>query len=221
MSEMHTPTTAPYRPGLPPVPARLRGRPIVRGYPVPWFVAQLPDGGYDFRVADGRKVAVAIREQRCWVCGQRLGAFKAFTLGPMCAVNRTAAEPPAHAECAHWSAAACPFLNQTQHRRREGGLPETAPPPGEMLTRQPGVALVWITKTFTLFDDGKGGTLIEIDEPTQTAWYCQGRAATRAEVLASIESGLPALRALAEQEGEAALAALAAHVARAMRYVPA
>ena len=39
---------------------------------------------------------------------------------------------------------------------------------------------------------------------TETAWYAQGRQATRAEVLASIESGLPALRAVAFNGGASA-----------------
>lgn len=209
-----------YRPGLPPVPRRLLGRPVARGYPVPWFVPQLPDGSYDFRVSDPAKFVTAIKEQRCWICGERLGSFKSFVIGPMCAVNRTSSEPPAHSECAHWSALACPFLNQQESRRREGGLPETAPAPGEMLTRQPGVTLVWTTKAFLLFGDGKGGALIEIGNPVETAWYAHGRAATREEVLASIESGLPALQALAGEEGPAALRALEQHVAAAMQYVP-
>ena len=210
-----------YREGLPPIPRRLRRLPVVRGYPVPWFVAEQASG-YDFRIVDGSKIAVAINEQRCWICGGRMGAHRAFTIGPMCAVNRTTAEPSAHAECAHWSAVACPFLNQQQSRRREGGLPdEASAPAGEMITRQAGATLVWITKHYTLFGDGRGGVLIKIGEPLETAWYSQGRAATREEVLASIESGLPVLRAMAEEEGEDALKALEAQVAVAMRYMPA
>lgn len=210
-----------YRPGLPPVPARLLHLPIVRGYPVPYFVAKQDDGTYDFRVADFHKRAIAIKEERCWICGGFLGAYKAFAIGPMCAVNRTSAEPPAHSECAHWAAIACPFLNQQQSRRRDGDLPEVDLPPGEMITRQPGVTLVWTTKAYRLFDDGRGGWLIRIGEPTETAWYAHGRAATRAEILASIESGLPTLRAMAEEEGAAAVKTLEIYVERAMRYVPA
>lgn len=212
--------TSLYRPGLPPVPRRLLHLPVVRGYPVPYFVAKQPDGTYDFRVADFHKRAIAIKEARCWICGQPLGAYKAFTIGPMCAVNRTSAEPPAHSECAHWAAIACPFLNQQQSRRREGDLPEVDLPPGEMLTRQPGVTLVWTTKAYRLFDDGRGGWLIRIGEPTATAWYAHGRAATRDEVLASIESGTPILRGMAEEEGAQAVKMLESQIARAMQYLP-
>lgn len=214
-------STPAYRPGLPPVPPRLRGRPVVRGYPVPWFVAQLADGSVDFRVADPVKFTDALAHGRCWVCGQRLGSFKSFVIGPMCAVNRTTAEPPSHHDCAQWAAVACPFLNQQQSRRREGDLPEVTAPAGAMITRQPGVTLVWTTKQFGLFDDRRGGVLIAIGEPVTTAWYAHGQPATRDEVLASIASGMPALRAMAEQEGESAVAALEELVARAMAYLPA
>lgn len=210
----------PYRPGLPPVPARLRSRPIVRGYPVPWFVAQLDDGSYDFRIADGSRFPTAIKDQRCWICGQRLGSYKAFTIGPMCAINRTAPEPPSHRECAEWSAIACPFLNQHQHKRREGNMPEVDQPAGDAILRQAGVTLVWITKSFTLFGDGRGGTLVEIGDPLETIWYAHGRTATRDEIMASIESGLPILREKAEEEGPRAVAALDRYIDRAMQYVP-
>lgn len=36
---------------------------------------------------------------------------------------------------------------------------------------------------------GQGGTLFDIGEPTEVWWWCEGRDATQAEVLASIESG--------------------------------
>lgn len=209
----------PYRPELPPVPQRLLRRPVVRGFPVPWFVAEQA-GGYDFRVTEPSKFAAAIMDHRCWICGGRMGAYKAFVIGPMCAVNRTTAEPPSHRECALWAAVACPFLNQRQSRRREGDLPELNPPPGEPIFRQAGATLVWVTKAYTLFNDGHDGVLIEIGEPLETLWYAHGRAATRDEVLASIESGLPILQTIAEEEGAHAVASLADHVTVAMRYVP-
>lgn len=93
-------------------------------------------------------------------------------------------------------------------------------PAGEMIERQTGATLVWITTSYELFDDGHGGALIRMGEPMSTAWYAYGRAATRAEVLASIESGLPALRTLAEEDGPEAVAELEARLAVAVTYVP-
>jgi hypothetical protein len=157
------------------------------------------------------------------VCGGPLGRYEAFVLGPMCAVNRTSAEPPSHRDCAIWSARNCPFLSRPHARRRENNMPVEPEKhvPGIMLKRNPGVALVWIT------EHGRwrrrrvpNGLLFEIGEPVETLWYAEGREATREEVDASIDSGLPALREIAEQEGEGALLELAACVERAKPFLP-
>lgn len=183
-----------YRPGLPEMPNQIRKLPITRGYPTPWFVASVK-GQYDFRIMDGRKVPIAIKKRLCWICGQQLGKEFTFPIGPMCAVNRTTAEPPSHPECAEWAAHACPFLLQKEGRRREAGLPtEARPPAGEMIRRQPGVVLLWRTNSYTLFSDGRGGVLIRIGKPLGVSWLREGREATRDEVEESINSGLPLLR---------------------------
>src|SRR4051812_13673711 len=104
VKENHT-----YRPELPPVPHRMRSLPIRRGYPVPWFVARV-ENEFHFPTADSRKMMIALHRHVCWVCGQPLGSYLAFVIGPMCAVNRISSEPPSHLECAQFSAMACPFL---------------------------------------------------------------------------------------------------------------
>lgn len=218
------------RPELPPLPDRLKRLPIARGYPVPWFVAWLDDGGLptepgtgvpDFRVLRPGAVALAHNKQRCWICGQPLGSYKTFTLGPMCAVNRTSAEPPSHLECADWSARACPFLSRPNARRRDEGLPgASVAPPGIMLKRNPGVALVWTTRSYKPVPDGQGGALFRVGDPTDVRWYAEGRPATREEVMASIDSGLPALREYAELE-RGGVAALERQTAAALELVPA
>ena len=76
------------------LPLRLRKLPLdPRGYPVPWFVAWV-NGEPEFRAADGRKFAQAVQHKLCWVCGEPLGKWLAFPIGPMCAITRTTAEPP-------------------------------------------------------------------------------------------------------------------------------
>jgi hypothetical protein len=119
--------------------------------------------------------------------------LRAFTIGPMCAVNRTSSEPPSHLECSRFSARNCPFLTRPRMKRvGEENLPCGAvTAAGEMIKRNPGVALVWVTKRYEAFPDGKGGTLFDIGEPHAVEWYAQGREASRAEVLESIETGLP------------------------------
>lgn len=72
------------------IPARIQNLPVdpVRKFPVPWFVAWV-DGKPEFRAADQRKLVIAIQEKRCWVCGEPLGRFMTFVVGPMCGLNRT------------------------------------------------------------------------------------------------------------------------------------
>lgn len=199
---------------------RLRRLPIERGYPVPWFVAKI-DGHYDFRVADPSKLAKAVNEKLCYICGGKLGRHLAFPIGPMCAINRTSAEPPSHRECAEWSIKACPFLTQHQAKRRESNLPRgVRDPAGVMLRRQPGVVLLWMTKSYSLFRDGRGGFLFNIGEPTETLWFREGRTATHGEIMASIDSGYPLLLQSAEAQGERAVQALEAARQIALQLVP-
>lgn len=214
----------PLRPGLPELPERIARLPVdERGYPVPWFVAFV-DGKPDFRVVGANKRRDAVQMHRCWVCGERLGVYLTFTIGPMCVVNRVTSEPPAHTECAEFSAKACPFLTRPKMRRRENDLPAgTVDPPGIALDRNPGAVAVWTTDRFLPFQTpDRRGWLIKIGEPLQIRWYAEGRAATRAEVEASIESGYPSLLEAAEKEGPVAIAALAeARRAAVLLYPPA
>ena len=72
-----------------PMPDRIKRLPISEtGYPVPWFVAWL-DGKADFRVIGPDKLAQAVKRSLCWTCGQPLGQYNAFLIGPMCAITRT------------------------------------------------------------------------------------------------------------------------------------
>jgi hypothetical protein len=169
-----------------------------RGYPVPWFVAFIK-GKPDFRVMDPVKYKRAISEQRCWVCGAHLGVWKVFTIGPMCAINRTTSEPPSHLDCARWSARNCPFLSRPHMVRRENDMPEGIEGciGGMMIKRNPGVTLLWVTKSFETWRDPKGGPLIEVGPPESLEWWAEGKHATREQVEHSIETGLPALREIA------------------------
>jgi hypothetical protein len=195
------------------------------GRPVPWFVAWF-DGKPDFRVTKAGAVRDALKYGFCWVCGEIMwhSHDRAFVIGPMCAVNRVSAEPPGHRACAVYSAVHCPFLVKPQMRRREKHMPQdTMQPPGNMIRRNPGVALVWVTaaKAWSTFKDSDGGTLFDIGEPKQALWFAEGRTATRAEVLASIDSGLPILREMAELDGPAAVTQLGEMHQRALELVPA
>lgn len=218
---------------LPPMPARIARLPRDhRGFPVPWFVQWYQDGKAcafgqgtpDFRVADTSKIGRAIRHGHCWVCGEKVGTFKAFVIGPMCAINRTISEPPSHKDCAVFSATACPFLSRPRMKRNEKDLPEERQgAAGFGIRRNPGVACVWITRSYTPFRApmGNAGILFEIGKPEEVLWFAEGRAATRSEVLASIDSGFPQLEELAIREGADAIRALGEYRARVLPLLPA
>lgn len=208
-----------YREGLPPIPPRMRRLPVERGYPVPWFVAYVQDH-FDFRIMDSRKRARALKENRCWLCGEVLGQYFAFVIGPMCAINRVSSEPPSHRECAEFSVLACPFLNLDEADRRAAQLPEgTDVLPGG-LKRNPGVVLIWVTKRFDIMPVN-GDYLVRVGTPLALTWWREGRTATRAEVLASIDSGYPILCDVATQQGTAAIAELERQKIAALALVPA
>src|SRR5262245_453827 len=163
------------------MPTRIRKLKVdARGYPVPKFVEWI-DGKPDFRCVDGRWLIRCVQHKLCWVCGEQLGRYMAFLIGPLCAINRINSEPPSHLDCARFAAKACPFLTQPRRRRNEENLPEEGvPAAGIVLDRNPGVALIWVT-------DGYGvkklpdGVLFKLGEPTQLEWYAHGREATRDE----------------------------------------
>lgn len=205
---------------LPPMPSRIAKLPRDhRGYPVPYFVAWV-DGKPDHRIADQAKMARAMRFGLCNVCGETLGRFKCFVIGPMCAVNRLSAEPPVHLECGEWSARACPFLSIPAKKRRDNSLPdEVVEPAGNMIRRNPGAVLLWVTRRYQIIRDRRG-YLFRIGDPEETRWVMEGREATRQEVLASFESGLPLLREVADKQGLGAPEELEREYQKALTLVP-
>ncbi|HEY1447485.1 MAG TPA: hypothetical protein VGF33_03035 [Caulobacteraceae bacterium] len=201
------------------------------GRPIPWFVdlkAPRRNGDPDFRIMDRQHLKVAIRDKRCWVCGHLLHTRAAheagtFVAGPMCGVNRNSAEPPCHLACARWSAKACPFLSQPRRIRDDRGLPADAKvSAGFGILRNPGVTMLWTTRGYKTWRPPGGGQLFEIGEPSAVEWFCQGRAATRDEVIESLATGLPALQAQAELAPDPALASLelGRMVGEFVRYLP-
>jgi hypothetical protein len=195
------------------------------GRPIPWFVRREQDGTPDFRVIRRDGISDAVRFNICWVCGTTRGRHAAFVVGPMCGVNRVSAEPPSHLDCAIYSATTCPFLSRPEMQRRPCGLPDlNRSTPGVAISRNPGVTLVWSSKTWAPFLTWDGsGTLFDLGEPTAVRWYARGREATRGEVLASVESGVPILREACRSDPwpAASLVTLDEQLAGLMRLVPA
>lgn len=217
---------------LPQMPDRIARLPRDhRGFPVPWFVQWFKDGEPsdfgagqpDFRVIDTRKLAKALKQPHCWVCGEQMGVHRVFLIGPMCAINRVISEPPSHRECAEFAARACPFLANPRMRRNEKDLPEGKEAAGFGLKRNPQAICLWETRDYRPFraHAGNEGVLFKLGTPTRVDWYSHGRPATRAEVMESIDSGFPTLQELAVADGPDAVVALGAYRERALLLLPA
>lgn len=184
-----------------PLPANMLDRPVSRmGYPVPFFASKV-NGEWDFRVVHPETTVRCIKEKLCWVCGKPMGSKMAFVVGPMCVVTRTSAEPPSHYTCGVYSATACPFLASPRMKRNEADLPVGhTPPSGIAIMRNPGCAAVLVTRSYRLFNDGRGGMLIEMGRPEAVEWYAKRARATYTDVMESIESGIGALWDQCDQE---------------------
>ncbi len=213
------------REGLPELPPRMRELAVDRrGYPVPWFVEWF-NGEPDFRVVDQRKFGKAHNNKLCWLCGKPRGQWLTFPIGPMCVVNRTNSEPPCHYDCAHFAVRACPFMVLPNAKRREAGLPDAIiDAPGFHIPRNPGAMALYTCRKYTPFrvdeNVGHAGVLFELGEPTKIEWFREGRPASRSEILESIDSAMPLLRAEAAKDGPSSLTALDAYYDRAMKYLP-
>jgi hypothetical protein len=201
------------------MPARMLKLPIdSRGFPIPKFVGYV-NGKPDFRAVDPDFLVRAVRLKLCFLCGEQLGRHMAFVIGPMCSINRISAEPPSHLECARFAVKACPFLTQPKRMRNEYDLPDHENPGGEMIKRNPGVALIWVTESYRIMRDPNGGVLFKVGEPNKLEWYAHGRIATREEIMRSIETGLPILREMAERDGPDAIDELNYQIERGLALV--
>jgi hypothetical protein len=188
------------RAGLPPLPVQMRLLPLdPRGFPVPWFVSMV-DGEWNFQAVDPAKIRRAFQRSTCWICGAKLHKNKAFVIGPMCAITRTTSEPPSHCECASFAVKACPFLARPRMRRMPQG--DNADAPGIMLSRNPGVSLIWVCRNFSAFQAAPGDhhVLFKVGDPVRIEAWSEGRTATPDELETSIAGGFPSLLALAQQD---------------------
>jgi hypothetical protein len=223
---------------LPEVPRRMRKlRQDERGYPVPYFVRWFGMDGKpvhglpgeadrpDFRYADQGFRWLAFHKGLCWLCGEPTGTHKVYVIGPMCVVNRATSEPACHRDCAEFAAKACPFLVHPREKRNDKGLgPEALSPGGIMIRRNPGCVALYETPEAEIERapaEHGGGWIIRLGAPSRVDWWAEGRQATRAEVMASIESGYPILFGMASKEGMAAIDELGRMHVAAMQFLPA
>jgi len=188
-----------------------------RGFPVPKFVYRADDGTPDFRVIRPGWIAECVNQNRCWICGAQLGRHMAFCIGPMCAVNRVNSEPPGHYECMRFAARNCPFLTKPMAKRNERDLPDVrVEAAGMPISRNPGVACVWVTGSYKPFKvrhaGSNPGLLFELGAPTKLEFWREGRPATLDEVNESVRTGLPLLEEASRHDGPTAAKVLASQV---------
>jgi hypothetical protein len=208
------------------MPERCAKLPLdARGFPVPRFVKWINDQP-DFRVLNEQHMLKAVKHKVCWICGEPLGRFLAFPIGPMCAVNRVTSEPPCHRECAIFAIKNCPFLSNPISKRNERDLPdERGGPGGIMLSHNPGGVCLWITKSYrilTIDNPGMEGVLFNLGDPDQVTWWVSGRPATRDEVTAMLDRGFPKLLEACQFDDDPVASEHACRKARANveRYLP-
>ena len=94
-------------------------------------------------------------------------------------------------------------------------------PAGIMLRRNPRVTLIWVTDSYRPFKAQGGGVLFRIGDAGRVEYFAEGRVATRDEIMASIDSGMPILREMAEQDGPEAVAELQQMYDKALELLPA
>lgn len=177
-------------------PRNLRARPLYNNYVVPYFVAwydakgtqrheSTPGAVPSFPTIDMRRRKLCLEQGFCWMCGKQLGAFKAFVFGPASAIAGIAVEPPSHRDCALYAVQVCPFMVFGRDHKAHGPLR-----PGEVVTplvstRNPELAVVYITRSFTLEDQ-----LIRVGPPENVSFWHLGKPATRTEIARLIARAL-------------------------------
>ena len=190
-------------PDMPPRVARL---PLdVRGFPVPWFVSWR-DGAPLFPVVDAAKLALAWTGQRCWVCGEALGVWRGWIVGPMSVIEGATPEPPSHCDCAAFALTACPHLTSADARFSDAEAGSAGHVAQANISRiRSSAAAIWVTRGRGAAPFRAGdGVLFRLEPPTRLEWWAHRRPATGPEVRDAIAVGLPVLRATAEAERRAA-----------------
>ena len=80
--------------------------------------------------------------------------------------------------------------------------------------------LIWVTHEYWARREGRG-VLFKIGPPIRVEFFAEGRKAERDEIMASIDSGMPHLREMAEKDGPEAIRELDEKYNEALALVPA
>lgn len=144
-----------------------------RGFPVPFFVRQVPGEAPDLRIADTSKKLDCIRYRRCWICGKPLKKMLALVGGPCSFATESYGDPPSHPNCAEFAMKYCPFLNQTTVKYRMGDEPEGTIAPEGMTLHQPNISGLIYFRTPETFRHGDD-LLTAPRDVSSVHWYHRG-----------------------------------------------
>jgi hypothetical protein len=155
-----------------------------REEPVPWWVPWTalesdrptypPEGRPRFDLKPRpERFERAMREHRCWTCGDQLGAVVTFVTEPHWVVQGFAGEPPSHSDCAAYAATHCPYF-----------VGPDAP-----------LVCLWMCRRYATVKTDTG-PLIEICGATHVDWFQAGKPAHRAQIIAAFARVMPKLRAM-------------------------
>ena len=95
---------------VPPIPMWLADRPVAGGLVVPWITPLTQDGRYLFGALHPLRLAQAITERRCSVCGWPLERPLVLLMRLSDLPRRYTSEPALHPVCAAYTQAACPMV---------------------------------------------------------------------------------------------------------------
>ena len=195
------------KPNLPPEPERISWlKKDDRGYPIPWFVSHV-DGKPCFSVVDPQKITAAWNGQICWICGQLLGNYRAFVISPMAIITGVSSEPTSHKDCAEYAVQACPFLKTQKMPYSipgKGKVPKEAFLHPDNVLHNPGIAVVWTTKSPGAFITADG-VMFQIGVHDSTSFWKEARRATLEEVLRGFDEAVEIL--LSRSEGDLSVVA--------------
>jgi hypothetical protein len=166
------------------VPERIKRLNQYRGQLVPWWVSwtslesdrptQVGDGRPRFDLSSRpKRFERAMREHRCWTCGDHLGTTVCFLTEPHWVVQGLSGEPPSHSDCAAYAATHCPYFVGPQ-----------AP-----------LLCLWMCRRYATVKSA-AGPLVKISGATQIDWFCAGKPARRAQIVAAFAATMPKLRAM-------------------------
>jgi hypothetical protein len=179
----------------PAIPRTLKGRPTYNNYIVPYFVSwyhkgkkvneDVPGAIPAFPIIDMSRASLCRRQNLCWVCGNKMGSFKTFVIGPVAALARQSAEPASHRDCALYAAQVCPFMVKgydmlsERHATLLKQRDSTSVHP-DITGTNPHLAVLWTTKSFTAFpiDVPRGIYIYDLGEAVGVRFFHHGREAT-------------------------------------------